>query len=797
MNRVATTPSSSGNSGIAVSTEPTAQERRLLTDLFQAGQYAMLEPTAKGLTERYPDSGYVWHALATAQRKLGKDSLQAWQRAADLLVTDARIQSTLGDVLHKLGRFEDAAASYRRSLALDATSADTHFNLGYTLRSLGQNGEAVQCFQRALEIKPDLKEANFNLGMTLHAMEQLQEAAGCYRREIEINPGFADAYFQLGNALNELAQPSLLEEALAHYRYALKIKPDFSAALINLGAVLRSMERFEEAEQAVRQAVEKKPDLIEAHLNLGNVLGDLGRWEEAVASYRNALAISPNYVDALNNLGVALKELKQLQEATECFRRAVTIAPEDAYPPGQSGFEGAAQSNLGVYLQEMGQINEAMDFLRQSLSLNLTHAHIHSNLLLALQYTELLSPTEVLIEHRAYATKFEAPLSANWQSHTNLIDSQRKLRVGYVSPDFRSHSVAFFFEPVISHHDKHKFEISCYYNSRQNDAVTERIKDHADHWCECSSLSDVELAKRIRADGIDVLVDLAGHTNKNRLLSFANKPAPVQVTWLGYPSTTGLTAIDYRLTDLYADPVGMTEHLNSEALWRLSGPFSCYRPNPVSPPVIDHPPSLDTGYITFGSFNNLAKVNDAVIRLWAQVLTNVPNARLFLKIKAVDTPFIRNQVEARLQGLGIPLDRLILSPHSDDYLNDYNQIDVALDTFPFNGGTTSMDTLWMGVPLITLAGANFISRMGVSILTHVGLPELIAATPEDYVQLAVRTASDPQWLRGLRDQLRQRLRQSALMDEAAFTQNLEAAYRQMWQIYCDKAGSKATCPAAT
>lgn len=262
--------------------------------------------------------------------------------------------------------------------------------------------------------------------------------------------------------------------------------------------------------------------------------------------------------------------------------------------------------------------------------------------------------------------------------------------------------------------------------------MTERLKRLADVWTDCGALDDDALATQIRHDGIDILVDLAGHTARNRLLTFARKPAPIQVTWLGYPASTGMTAIDYRLTDQHADPVGMTEHLNSETLWRLPGLFWCYRPDQASPPVIDHPPSLDKGYVTFGSFNNLAKMSDTVLQLWAQILARVPSARLMLKINAIDRSVIRQQVQSRLQGLGIDGQRVIWSPFSDDYLNDYNQIDIALDTFPFNGGTTSMDTLWMGVPLIALAGTTCVSRMGVSILEHAGLRQLIADSPQAY-----------------------------------------------------------------
>ena len=527
---------------------------------------------------------------------------------------------------------------------------------------------------------------------------------------------------------------------------------------------------------ALQKATQLLPGDAGAHNNLGAALNDRGQLDGAVASYHRALALNPDYAEAHYNLGNAQTDLGQLHDAVASYRRALAIKPDHA----------AAHSNLGNAQKNLGHLDEAVTSYRRALEINPDFADAHSNLLLAMHYSDRYSPAEIFAGHLAFARQFEQPLKACWQPHKNSIEAHRRLKVGYVSPDFRQHSVAYFIEPVLAQHDKGNVEVTCYDNFPRHDAVTGRIRQHADHWVDCARFSDEQLAAQIRSDGIDILVDLAGHTAGNRLLTFARKPAPVQVTWLGYPATTGLAAIDYRLTDHQADPVGMTEPLNSETLWRLPGLFWCYRPHANSPPVIDHPPSADQGYLTFGSFNNLAKLNDTVLRLWAQILARLPTARLLLKIKAIDQPIVRTATQARLQRLGIPLERLMLAPHSDDYLNDYNQLDVALDTIPFNGGTTSMDALWMGVPFITLAGNSCISRMGVTLLTQAGLPELIAETPQAYVDLAVRLATEPAWLRALRHQLRQRVSHSPLLAEAAFTHQLEAAYRGMWLAHVSK-----------
>jgi predicted O-linked N-acetylglucosamine transferase (SPINDLY family) len=364
------------------------------------------------------------------------------------------------------------------------------------------------------------------------------------------------------------------------------------------------------------------------------------------------------------------------------------------------------------------------------------------------------------------------------------------LKVGYVSPDFYNHAVAYFIEPVLANHDRSQVEIFCYHSRTHDDHVTERLRALADHWIPCRNMSDEQLAAQIRADGIDILVDLAGHTGYNRLLTFARKPAPVQVTYLGHPATSGLTAMDYRLTDIHAEPPGMTEQFNVEQLWRLPEIFCCYRAQDNSPGVIDHPPLEDNGYVTFGCFNNFSKVTDPVLALWARVLDKVPASRLMLEIRSVDDPAFRAQIESRCARLGFPLERLVLVPRKKEnqYIL-YNRIDIALDPFPCNGGTTSLDTVWMGVPFVTLAGKHFSSRMGVTVLTNAGLPELIAYSEDEYVDIASALALDIDRLKTVRAGLRERVKASPLMDAARFTSHLEQAYRGMWQNRCLTEGS--------
>ena len=322
-----------------------------------------------------------------------------------------------------------------------------------------------------------------------------------------------------------------------------------------------------------------------------------------------------------------------------------------------------------------------------------------------------------------------------------------------------------------------------------------RLKESVDHWHNIRPLDDDAAADLIEADGIDILIDLSGHTRANRLLVFARKPAPIQVTWLGFSATTGMRAMDYRITDVYAEPVGMTEHLNVETLWRLPRIFCCYQGSDHGPAVIDHPPKDDNGYVTFGCFNNYAKLTDPVLALWARIMARLPDARLMLEIFGLESEKFRAEVEARLTGFGLPLDRLILMPRSAaNQFVLYNKVDIALDPFPSNGGTTSLDTLWMGVPFVTLAGDRFSSRMGVSILSNAGLAELIAADEDQYVELAVALATDDARLRSVRHNLRERVEKSPLMDQALSARDMADAYRGMWKIWCEQQNETALKP---
>jgi predicted O-linked N-acetylglucosamine transferase (SPINDLY family) len=400
-------------------------------------------------------------------------------------------------------------------------------------------------------------------------------------------------------------------------------------------------------------------------------------------------------------------------------------------------------------------------------------------------YSEDASPLEQLADAQSFGRYFADPLLRR-RPFPNVLDVARKLRIGFVSGDFFEHAVNHFFEPVIKNFDAERFETFAYSNTIKEDAVTERLKPLFTHWRSILGISDDAAADLIEADQIDILVDLSGHTAGNRLLVFARKPAPIQVSWIGYPGTTGMAAIDYRLTDHVTEPEGLTEHLNTEILWRLPRMAACYQPSALTIPVMNHPPSDDNGYVTFGCINRFAKVTDSVLAVWAQILARVPTARLLLEVGDIENPEFRAETEARFERLGLPLDRVILEPRRAAYML-FHRMDVALDPFPFNGVTTSMDTLWMGVPFVALAGTHLISRLGSAILTTAGLPELVAQTPDEYVEVAARLARDADWLRTVRHDLRDRLTRSPLMDHKGLADEVGVAFRGMWTGWVTRA----------
>lgn len=545
------------------------------------------------------------------------------------------------------------------------------------------------------------------------------------------------------------------------------------------------------AVECYRESVQLQPQDSALWCNFGAALGAVGLAAEAESAYRRALELDPALAQAWYNLGRLLQQRGRAAESERCYRAAAALVDARADLP----LWQLLYNNWGLLLYEQARPQDAVALYRRALAEYADAADLNSNLLLTMQYSGACSQAESFAAHVAYAQRFEAPLRQGWQPHPNARDPGKRLRIAYVSPDFRAHSVAFFIEPVLAHHDAERVEVFCYSNHRAADAMTLRLKSLVRQWRDISAISDDDAAERIREDRIDILVDLAGHSAGGRLRVFARKPAPVQVTWLGYPCTTGLGAMDYRISDAHADPVGASEPFYSETLYRLPDAFDCYGP-PRDAPGVGALPAVAQGGITFGSFNNLAKLSAATRALWARVLLAVPASRLLLKAGPLSDAALRQRLSDAFAELGVGAERLILAPADASHfahLDRYNQVDIGLDPFPYNGVTTSFEAMWMGVPVVSLAGDGSISRMGASMLANLGMTQLLAHTPEDYVAIAARLAGDLGGLAALRAGLRERMANSPLTDAKRFTRNLEQAYREMWAKWCAGSREQARC----
>jgi protein O-GlcNAc transferase len=636
----------------------------------------------------------------------------------------------------------------------------------------GNLRQAERILKKIAKGRPDF-DVYLYLGNILQNMGQREEAMLYYRKAIGLKPEFAGTYYNIAAIMQEEGR---LDEAIAHYRKVLDLDPGYAGTYNSIGVAFQSKGQYDEAMTYFRKAIEIDPDFIAAYSNLGNVLLRQEYPDEAMACYRKALDLNPNYAKAYCSMGIALQEKGLLDEAMTHYQKAIQLDPNLA----------EAVSNLGRVYHARGLFDDAETYYRRALQLKPDFSLCYSNLLLLMNYSSRHTPEAVFAEHLQFAEQCAAPLSSAVMPHSNVRSPSRRLKIGYVSPDFRRHSVNYFLEPVLAAHTHEQYEVFCYSDVLVPDTVTERLQGYADQWRNIAGMPDEHVAELIRKDGIDILMDLAGHTGYNRMLLFARKPAPVQVSWLGYPNTTGLSTIDYRIVDGYTDPPGLTDPFYTEQLVRMPESFLCYLPDNNSP-VPGGLQAMTSGHITFGSFSNFTKETPEVLALWAEMLASIPDSRLLLKAKGFSDRETRDRVAGVFTGKDIDSGRIELVEHETSFsghLGLYNRIDIALDPFPYNGTTTTCEALWMGVPVITLAGNTHASRVGMSLLTNIGLPEFVATTSEEYLAMAVNLANDLNRLQLLRESLRDRMNTSVLMNAESFTANLESCYRAMWQNYC-------------
>jgi len=649
---------------------------------------------------------------------------------------DVEAWNTLGGINGMMGHIDEAGDCCRRVLALQPGNSEAHRNLGNVLVTRGEHDEAIKHYEAALRVDPGNEATLACLGNISTVLGRYDKAEGYYKAVVRLNPNIAGAYYNLGNA--QYAQKKY-DAALENYRHAIRLKPDYP----------------------------------EVYNKAGSILKERGSVERAVENYRYAIKLNPGFAAAYHNLAMVLKEQGHLAAAEKTVQQAIRLQPGIV----------EARINLANIHLEQGRVKEAVADFKEVMKLSPHDSGVHSSLISIMRYLPEYSPQELYDTAQEWA-RCHAPHDPRSPSFANGADSRRRLRVGYVSGDFHRHPVGYFIAPVLAQHDKSGYEVFCYYTSVVHDDLTKRLQQSADHWRDVAHQSHEELAHQIRRDGIDLLIDLAGHTKNNRLPTFALKPAPVQATWLGYYDTTGLGSMDYIIADRCLIPVG-EERYYTERVVRLPGCYLCF----TAPDADIEPgplPALASENVTFGCFNNPGKITEAVIACWSRLLRALPGSQLYLKYKAYADGGVRQRYQDAFARAGVAPERIRFAGQSSrgEYMLAHQEVDIGLDPFPFNGCATTLNALWMGVPVVSLRGNRYVGRMGDTLLTNVGLGECVADDEDDYIAKALALANDPPRLADLRHRLRGQLLHSPLCDGVGFTRELEDAYRDMWQNWC-------------
>ena len=799
-----------------------------------------------GALDAVPGNLDLLQARSSLQRRAGdaEGAVATAQMVVAFAPSDARANYSLGMALVSARRSADARAVLRKAVEEDPAFADAWINLGVVEKETGDFDAAEESYTRALALQPEDSIAHNNFGNLLLARGDISGALAKYRHAVDLDPSYIDAKVNLALAHREAGEP---EQSLAALEAIEQDHPDHVSVLNSFGNALRHADRFEEARSVLEKAIVLAPNHAEAHNNLGLVLTLLGhrddaerlflraatlrpdlpvlannygtlllkmfRLEESIAALEKAVALDPDYGDALVNLGVAHFMRGNYDEAVAAYRKVIEQQPDNVFARYSLGVafleqqdltEGASQiervldlepdnvmalNTLGVALLDQHRVVEARDAMAKAAEADTMSAPVYtSNFLFTSLYIPDLCNADIFAAHCAFGKRFTSNTPNSDRPHANDRDPERKIRLAYMSPDFRGHSVAFFMEALLEKHDRSVIEIVLYSNTTRADVVTEAMQGAADIWVETAGLADDALVNRIRDDGIDVLVNLGGHTSGNRLPVCGQKPAPVQIEYLGYPDTSGVAAMDYRLTDARADPPGEADDRCVERFIRLPDCFHCYRPNSKAPQPAPAP-HIERGYVTFGSFNVLPKLNEMVVGTWAKILSQVQNARFYLKCKQLKTESVRERVFGYFADAGIDPGRIDMEafvPSVQEHLNQYAGVDLALDTFPYNGTTTTCEALWMGVPVLTVEGNRHTGRVGLSLLHAAGLSdEFVTPDVDTYIEKAVAWGREPSRLAEVRSTLRGTMEQSPLRDEVGFTRTLEGIYRDVWRQWCE------------
>lgn len=689
-----------------------------------------------GDMEREQPSDAKRRGLSLIQGNRLQEAMRVFADLCRDMPLDPEAWYLLGRVHGRLGDMDKARECTRRAIELQPDHIDAHINLGKILLFEGRHDEALSQYQAALRINPRYARAHSEIAYLHVSRGDREAAAASYRTAVNLDPGLAEAHYDLGN-LMRLQDRS--DEALHHYGEAVRLNPRYAAAHNNLGAVLFTRGEVERGVEHMLHALALDPDSAEAHNNLAGAFARQGNHTEAARMAERALRLNPDLIEARITLG----ETRVRQ-----------------------GLPGAA-----------------VEILREVPRRHPDRADIYSSMLMYMQYLDDYSPQALFEAARQWDADF-SPAGRPAAPGPPDADPRRRLRLGYVSGDFRNHPVGIFMEPVLGHHDRAQYEVYCYANAATCDDLTRRLQGQVDQWRVIAGQPDAVVAEQIGRDAVDILIDLSGHTAKNRLPVFALKPAPVQATWLGYFATTGLSAMDYIIADKFVIPPA-EERYYVERVVRLPEAYMCFSP-PRIDVAVSPPPSLSKGHITFGCFQNAAKVTRRVIACWARLLRATPGSQIYLKYGPLGDAGVRQRYLDLFAEHGVTPERVRFSGHSPrrDYLEAYREVDISLDTFPFNGCTTTMESLWMGVPVVTLGADRYAGHMGETILRHLGMAHYVTDSEDAYVAQAAALAGDPPRLATLRSGLRSRLLDSVLCDGPGFTRRLEAAYRRMWETWC-------------
>ncbi|WP_406693414.1 tetratricopeptide repeat protein [Singulisphaera sp. Ch08] len=748
--------------------------------------------------------GIVW-----AQAGSLEEAVRCFQLTLQIQPNSLDAYKNLAITFERLGRLDEAIACDRRVVELKPHLVEAHRHLGSLLRRQGRWNEAVTALEQALRLKPELPETLNDLGLLLEMTGQYEAAVERYQAAIRLRPEFVSVYSNMSVALKQLGR---LDEAITSAREAVRLAPSFAGAHNNLGVVLEKEGTWDEALGCFHAALRLDSRFVEAYYNLGSVLSRLGRFDEAESTCRQAITLNPNSAEAHHNLAFALSERGQLTEAEANYRRAIEIRPEFVDPYvnltsvlGKFGKLDEAEAcsreavrldpnrsealvNLGFVLVEKGHIAEALAAYREAERVDPNSRPVQSSYLYGLNYDPEADPETLLAEHCRWGLRQQEDVPAIDLSPSHDRGRERPLRVGYVSADFRVHPVAYFLRHILTHHDRHQVEPHCYSEVTAPDAMTAQLETLSDAWRPIYGMTDEQVADLVQRDRLDILVDLSGHTARHRMGLFAHKPAPIQVTYLGYPNTTGLATIDYLLTDPITDPPD-DPTWSSEIPYHLPDVFCCYSP-PEEAPEVNPLPALRATGVTFGSLHKLPKLNSRVLELWAELLRSIPTARLLLYRNNLRGQR-QKEILSFFETQGIAADRLELRnivAGGGSHYQVYQDIDISLDVFPWSGHTTACESIWMGVPIVTIRGNRHAGRMTASVLTCLGLSDWIAETPQQYLAIAQQFASERDRLAELRRTMRARMTESPMGDGRTWTQNLEKAYRTMWHRWCDAAG---------